>query len=409
MIAALLLLACSGDSPPLERRVLHLQDGSVIRAPVRTVEGRFEIQLGGIVRRVDALEVVSSALERDLLARARAELDAVHPYAVGLRVEVARWMIAEGLSLEATSELDRVLRLVPDEPHALALLGSTPPRIDLGVERGQDESERASLMRAGARLCALGASPTKRELVVRALAATARDETSDSPSASPTLGEDLARELEAGATTRRVFATLALRRLRPGVAVGQLAVHAVLDGSVDVREGATLSLRDARDPSACGAVVRALASPSALIRSRAATALGRMGYPEAVEPLVKLLIAAAPAPAGGSGGGGGVRANFYSGLSTAYVQDYDLEIAQGASVANPIVQALTSGVVFDVTVGGTSSLPISTEAWDAASALTRLTGQRFGTDASAWQKWWAANRDGYAASARRSPRTSAGH
>jgi hypothetical protein len=199
-----------------------------------------------------------------------------------------------------------------------------------------------------------------------------------------------------------VFACLSLRRLCPGRALGEIAVHAVVDPSLDVRDGAILALRDARDPAACGAVVRALASPNARLRSRAAEALGRMGYREAVEPLLELMVAAAPA---GGGGGGPVRANLFSGLSTAYVQDYDLEIAQGASIANPIVAVLESGLVFDVGVGGVSSLPVTGEVWDAACALTRLTGERLGTNVSAWQKWWAAHRDEYVPASRRTPRT----
>jgi hypothetical protein len=339
--------------------------------------------------------------------QARARLAGIHPTAFGLRVEGARWMIAEGLCEEAVRELDRILLARPDEKHVVAFLAE--PGVAAGLARapGMDVAagthEREALLRAGAKLCNFGSSPTKRELAVRALAASATAEAADAPPRASLL-DDLTRELNAGATTRRTFACLALRRLYTGRALGELAALAVFDPALDVRDGAITALSDARNPAACGAVVRALASPNTRIRSRAAEALGRMGYREGVEPLVQLMLAAAPRPAGGSGGGP-VRANLYSGLSTAYVQDYDLEIAQGASIANPVLAVLTSGVVFDVGVGGVSYQPVTADAWDAAYALARLTGQRFGTDASAWQKWWAAHRDEYVPASRRTPKT----
>lgn len=357
----------------------------------------------------------------------RAQLTSIAPNAFRARVEIVRRMIESEPIGPAISELDRILRLAPDEKHVLALLDEPATCAALAQSIAQEmtapvgETKRSALLRAGARASVHGASPLKREIVVRALAIDARQAPATlektvsgstaaqssahgTSSASDPLLIDLTRELSVGVTTRRAFACFALRRLAPGRALGELAVRGVFDSSLDVRDEAIFALRDARDPAACGAVVRALAGPSGKMRARAAEALGRMGYREAVEPLIAVLLAAAPAPSGG-GSGGPVRANFYSGLSTAYVKDYDLEIAQGASVANPIVEMLTSGVVFDVGVAGTSSIPVAIEAWDTALALTRLTGQRFGTNGSEWQKWWREHRDEYLPPARSAPST----
>lgn len=335
---------------------------------------------------------------------ARRALEAAPPSAFGLRVEAARALIEAGDDRRATDELDRILRHAPDERHVLALLASRPPRIALEAPPAEGESVRAAWLRAGAREFALGGSPVRRELVVRELARAGRETSVPAQTGDTTLFSDLIRTLEDGVTTRRAFAAFALRRLYAGSHLGPLAARAVFDPAIDVRDEAVLALRAARDPAACGAVVVALSSRNASVRARAAEALGRMGYREAVEPLVQMMLAAAPAPAGASGGGP-VRANLYVGLSTAYVKDYDLEIAQGASVANPIVDLVTSGVVFDVGVGGTSSLPITTEVWSAAGALTRLTGERFGADAGRWRTWWAAHRDEYLPRADRAPST----
>ncbi|MBL8859400.1 MAG: HEAT repeat domain-containing protein [Planctomycetes bacterium] len=390
---------------PAVRSILRLVDGTTLRVPARATEDGFVVQQGGAWRPLAAADVVWARAERETLAEARARLEAVHPRVFAARVEVCRWMIDTGLDGEAVTELDRILRLLPDERRALALITMHPPCVDLGIGRTDSlppDTLRVELVRAGARACNIGASPTIRELIVRELSGIASAERALEKPPAQTLCDELAAELNSGVTTRRTFAAHALRRLYPGDQIGPLAVRAVLDSSLDVRDGAILALRDARAPAACGAVVQALANPNGLVRARAAEALGGMGYMEAVEPLIQLMLAAAPSS---SGGGGPVRANLYSGLQTAYVQDYDLEIAQGASVANPIVAILTSGVVFDVGVAGTSSVPITTETWNATRSLMRLTGERLGVDAQAWKQWWDQNRARLLPPPKRTPAT----
>lgn len=408
MIAVLLALiptlspSSCADEAPAVRTILRLVDGSTLRVAARAVADGFKIQQSGAWSTLPASAIVWSRAERETLVEARTRLEAVPPLALGARVEVCRWMIDTGLDGEAVTELDRILRIAPDERHALALLTMNPPRMDLDI--GSSETQLAELVRAGARACNSGASPTRRELIVRELSAGVRAERALLEPPETTVRGELAQELNSGVTTRRIFAAHALRRLYPGAEIGPLAVRAVLDASLDVRDGAVLALRDAHAPAACGAVVRALANPNSLVRARAAEALGGMGYPEAIEPLVQMMLAAAPS---GSSSGGPVRANLYSGLQTAYVKDYDVEIAQGASVANPIVEILTTGLVFDVGVAGTSSVPITIEMWNATHSLVQLTGQRIGVDPPAWKKWWDAHRDQYLPPSKRSPRTGA--
>jgi len=209
----------------------------------------------------------------------------------------------------------------------------------------------------------------------------------------------LVEELGSSVNARRAFACVALRRLFAAQTIGPLAVHAVLDPAMDVRNEAILGLREARDPRACGAVVQALCNPSGVVRTHAVEALGRMDYPEAVEPLVNLMLAASAAQSGS--GGGPVRAHVFFGLQTAYVQDFNVEIAQAAAIADPIVNVLQHGVVFDVGVGGMSSVTVTTEIWSAARSLGQLTGARIGVDPPAWERWWKANRHKYVPGAER--------
>jgi hypothetical protein len=352
-------------------------------------------------------------------------------------------MIDQGLDPEAIDELDRILRLLPDEAHVLRLLSAKQPHVDLRATPGASETMRDALMREGARTCNIGGSPTRRELVVRALRAneplvistvgakpvekapaapqhavagdanpttsanepkTASPATVSAPIATPVdpLRAALVDEIGSNVIARRTFACVALRRLYPDAAIGPMTVHAVLDPAGDVRDEAILGLRAANDPKACGMLVQALANPSGMVRENAIEAIGRAGYREGVEPLIQLMVMASAAAASG-GGGSGVRSNLFIGLQTTYVQDFNVEIAQGSSIADPIIGVLQSGVVFDVTVGGVSNVPITTEIWDASVALTRLTGERLGANPAAWEKWWAANRWRYVPGASEHP------
>jgi hypothetical protein len=84
----------------------------------------------------------------------------------------------------------------------------------------------------------------------------------------------------------------------------------------------------------------------------------------------------------------------------SYIQDFDVEIAQAAQIGDPIVAVLREGVILDFQVLGASRLMTLTERRVIRSALSRLTGQDLGDDATAWSGWWAENRDRLLAEAR---------
>jgi hypothetical protein len=70
------------------------------------------------------------------------------------------------------------------------------------------------------------------------------------------------------------------------------------------------------------------------------------------------------------------------GAQTAYVQDFDVEVANRSSVADPVVNVLPTGVVLDAGVAS-----ISIERTIYHKALTRITGHRPGSTEQAWTKW----------------------
>ena len=206
----------------------------------------------------------------------------------------------------------------------------------------------------------------------------------------------IAAELQSLQFRRRAFAALCARHLARGPLRKALTDRAVLDTMGVVREEAALGLRDLADPLAVAPVVDALGSRFPAVRKNAAEALGNAGYAAAIAPLMAHL---AHLRAGGTGQSG-VRANLFVGFQTAYVGDYDIEIAQAASIADPVVGTQISGTVFDVRAQAqlTQVVTIVVERRETIGALQKLTGEKeLGSDPEAWLAWWERNRSRYEA------------
>lgn len=375
------------------RRVLQLVDGAILRAVARQsgdgdagAWGAWEVREVAGWRAIPAQAVARVRLERDLLREARSLAQRISPRDLVHRVALGEWMLHEGLCDEALRELDAVLSLDPDEAHARALLRRRPVQLSTLVPleltcpasdgAGDPAAARASLLRRGAKCGA-----ALREMTVNQLE---KREDRDA------LLLDLSHELSSGVDARRMFATLALRRLFPGSEVKELLRRAVLDPSHDVRGGAALALRDVKEPGVIVPVVRGLSSSSLGVRANAVEALGNMGYPAAVEPLVSRL-AELSKPAGSTGGF--PRSNISVTRQLAYVQDFDVEIAQGASIAKPVVSVVQEGVVLDTAVAGVGveSYAVALETERVCRALSKLTHEMPGAGGRAWLEWWKKN------------------
>ncbi|MEK7866099.1 MAG: hypothetical protein AAB434_05405, partial [Planctomycetota bacterium] len=124
-------------------------------------------------------------------------------------------------------------------------------------------------------------------------------------------------------------------------------------------------------------------------RVRAAEAIGVIGggYVGAVEVLIKELFITY---------GSSQRVNIFFATQTAYVRDFDIEIAQAAVIADPIPGTVASGVVLDTTVLRIQEKMIVIERRVIGDALGKLTGEDFGDDAKAWARWWEQHKDDFA-------------
>jgi hypothetical protein len=171
----------------------------------------------------------------------------------------------------------------------------------------------------------------------------------------------------------------------------------VIDIAPEVRQQASLALRDNGEPAVILPVVACLASQNREVRINAAESLGRMGYPQAVFPLVERLLAA-PARDGGEWR---PRANVFVGNQISYVAGFDVEVAQNAAIGKPMVGVIQEGASLDVTVmgvsGGGGGGP--SEAQTLVTALRRLTGEDAGNTKGAWKAWWEKNREKWFAAA----------
>lgn len=350
------------DAHELER-LLRLGDGRVLRARSRHVAGSWEVLRDGQWSALPAGAVESAKLVRDALAESKRLAREVPRDDLDKRVALADWMLREGLAEEALEQLDRVLRVDPDHGRALALLAEPPHPISIAQFATDDPQ---SLLNA-----ASGAPPAVRELAIQRLSEVSGDKSCELLQAS----------LTSPVVRSRAFAAVAMRRLCPGAELRPLAVRSLLDGSEDVRREASLSLKASGEEAAILPAVRALSSASDAVRANAIESLGLMGYPAAVEPLVTRLAALQSGSSHSA-----PRAHIYIGRQMAYIQDFDVEVAQGAAIADPMINTLVEGSLLDARVIGVTVFTSSVESQRIRSSLAKITGEE--RSAKGWLAWW---------------------
>jgi hypothetical protein len=195
---------------------------------------------------------------------------------------------------------------------------------------------------------------------------------------------ELGRSLVERSPRTRALAAHGLRRLFPGEELQALLGRAVLDASADVRSEAARGLRDACDPSVVAPLVRAMGSKSSAVRLNAIQALALVSEPAAVEPLYDRLVALQ----GGATRSGAPRSHVFVGRQFAFVQDYDVEVAQGSAIADPVINVGLEGAMLEGAVLGVQDYAVQTERAALRSALSTLTGADPGKTTQAWMRWW---------------------
>ncbi|MEX1025584.1 MAG: HEAT repeat domain-containing protein [Planctomycetota bacterium] len=359
--------------------LLHTRDGRILRVRARQVDAGFEVRQGRDWIALPANFVERAVNESDVLAEAR-ELER----ALGRkpeptrRVAYADWLAREGLYPEAVRELDRVFEASPDEPAALALL--TRIEIPLVLPDATEDFDRFLAQAASG-------SPAGREIAVLDLERAAAD------GALGDLAAALSEALHEKTPKRRAFAALALRRLFPGRAVRALLGRSLLDASSDVRVEASRGLGAVDDPAVAVPALKALSHSHPKVRQYAAESLGAMGYPETVEPMISFLGSAQSS----SSGGRAPHRHIFIGRQFAYVQDYDVEVAQFQAIADPVINVGMEGAALDVAVLGAST---DRTVVSVRRSLVQLTGHEGRTNHS-WERWWSENAETWRANLER--------
>ena len=192
--------------------------------------------------------------------------------------------------------------------------------------------------------------------------------------------------LAAGTTAERRGAVLLLGEAPSERTLNQLIRASLLDRDASVRAVALEASLASNHPQLAVPYLAALDTDDSNLRTRAYPALARLRDPRAVDGLIAMLEPRQRAP-GGGGGASPPRAHVFFGVQRAYVSDFDVEIAQGAVIAKPVIGILQSGVLLDVAVAGVFIIRHE-ERRAVLGALGKLTGQSLGDDPLAWHAWW---------------------
>jgi len=360
------------------RRILHFTRGGTQTAVARFVENRWEVKdrngkwqaypEGSVTRAPKEIDVQREMKKRTKVAHESPDLDS--------RVKLARWMVSEGLVSDALREADELLALDPHHEATLAFLTESRLLVTPSLDGTGEElkAQREELYRWASK------SPSS----VREIAIHELRKSEDSAAVQA----ELLAGLGNFSVRRRAFCAQALGRLYPGDQAKRLLQHAVLDKSQDVRRQAAHALGNADEPGLIVPVVRALGSTNIRVRTQAAEALGNMDYAEAVEPLVSYI-----AVAQSSGTNRVPHGYIFVGKQTAYIQDFDVEVATFQAVADPQINVLLEGDVLEAGVSGVLEYSYAVESRAARASLGRLTGADPGNTGRSWQRWWNENQN----------------
>jgi hypothetical protein len=189
----------------------------------------------------------------------------------------------------------------------------------------------------------------------------------------------------------RMRAVEGLAALDDKAALPALYKRAIFDADEEVRRAAVLGIKATDAEGKIGPFVQALGSAFAPVRANAATALGTLGDAGAVGPLI-----ARYQVSGGSG-----QSVYISQVNQiSYVQDFDVEVAQTAFIADPVIGVIQDGLTLNFrALSHTGTFDVY-EGAAYAGALRQLTDKDFGTDAKAWAEWYRSEKRGREQAAR---------
>jgi HEAT repeats len=286
----------------------------------------------------------------------------LHADNVAGQVALAEFAGDHGIWTAARRHLNRALEVDPDSQRALALAAQWATKFQLNAFEG---GAKPNLRKALEGWLADGAI---KDWVGAAMVQAKIKNLDAGLVLHPVLKLLRAKGPEARWCAARVLTNLRSdpERIKP------LYRRGILDPSPTVRTECVRALKVTGDPVFCSLFARSLESKNQAVRIAAAEALAELEMPEGAEPLVNMLAGDPPvAP----------RNNITVVNQVAYVKDYDVQVAQNAVIADPVVDIAQDGMVLDVAV-----VSIQAERHIYLSSLRRITKRDFGSDIAKWRE-----------------------
>ncbi len=319
------------------------------------------------------------------------------------RFALGLWCREKGLLPESTAQFREAVRIDPDLEGAREALGDR--RVDGRWVPAAESMESKGLVAFDGRWVL----PEEKEILAAPAEERARlsregdraRKLLESMASGDVRQALLAREAMAGVDARaklaplcfglrvkdkgvRLFAAQELGRLKDRRALKPLVARALRDPDPEVRAACVDAAKAFADPGLMAPFARAFTTAeSPTTRAAAAEGMGRVGNIRGVAILVYSLEAH----------GGGPRTYIYTANQLSFVQDFDVEVAQTAFIADPQIGILQDGIVLDVRVVSSEWYSTQVERTAIMGALHELTGAAPGNDAASWKKWMQENRD----------------
>ncbi len=177
----------------------------------------------------------------------------------------------------------------------------------------------------------------------------------------------------------RMRAVKALGELDAADALPPLYKRAVFDSDEAIRAAAVDAIRATEAEGKIGPFVQAMNSAFAPVRLAAVKALGDLGDPSAIGPLVARYQVT---------GGSGQSVYISQTNQISFVQDFDVEVAQTAFIADPVIGVIQDGLTLNFRALATSGTIDIYERRTLAGSLSKLSGKDLGDNPKAWAEWW---------------------